>query len=359
MKKTFIIAEAGVNHNGSLELARQLVEVAAKSGADAVKFQTFRADTLVTESAPKAKYQIEQTSDAGSQYGMLKALELSEEYHIALIRHAKENNILFLSTPFDLDSAALLTDKFNLPIMKVASGEITNSPLLLQLARTGKPIILSSGMSTLGDIEMALSVLAVGYLQPEITQPTLQDLMDAFRSEEGQAILQEKVSLLHCTTDYPVSYTEVNLKAMDTMRRAFNLPVGYSDHTQGIEIAIAAVARGATLIEKHFTLDRNLPGPDHQASLEPQELNAMVSAIRHVEQALGHGQKLPTSAEYPNRAIARKSLVALKNISAGEVFTTENLGLKRPGSGIPAVSYWEWLGKVSTTEYQQNDLIGA
>ncbi|MES2218869.1 MAG: N-acetylneuraminate synthase [Pseudomonadota bacterium] len=357
MSKTFIIAEAGVNHNGSMEMAMELINTAVTSGADAVKFQTFRADSLVTESAPKANYQLDNTNQAESQYKMLKALELSKADHDKLMAHAAQKKIQFLSTPFDLESLSLLTKTFNLPIIKIASGEITNSPMLLAVARTQKPVIVSTGMANLGDIEMALSVLAFGYLDNREARPSLQQFMDAYRSTAGQKKLYEKVTLLHCTTEYPVPFAEVNLKVLDTLKAAFNLPVGYSDHTQGIEIAIAAVARGATVIEKHFTLNKNLPGPDHKASLEPQELASMVSSIRHVEAALGHGQKIPTPAEYINRAIARKSLVALKNIAAGEVFTEANLGLKRPGSGVSGIYYWEWLGKVSATSYQPNELI--
>jgi N-acetylneuraminate synthase len=357
MNKTFIIAEAGVNHNGSMEMATALIDAAAMSGADAVKFQTFRAENLVTQSAPKANYQMEATGDSESQFMMLKALELTEDNHIHLMQHARTKKIQFLSTPFDLDSLSLLANKFDLPLIKLGSGEITNSPILLAIARTDKPVILSTGMANLGDIEMALSVLAFGYLNSTESKPSLLQFIDAYRSNEGQQKLKEKVTLLHCTTEYPAPYAEVNLKAMDTLRSAFNLPTGYSDHTPGIEIAIAAVARGATVIEKHFTLNRALPGPDHQASLEPQELAMLVNSIRHVELAIGHGQKIPMPSEYINRKIARKSLVALKNIAKGEIFSEENLGLKRPGSGIPGIYYWEWLGKVSANNYEQNDLI--
>jgi N-acetylneuraminate synthase len=357
MIKTFIIAEAGVNHNGSIKMALELVDAAAASGADAVKFQTFRADNLVTESAPKANYQLDNTNHAESQYSMLKALELSKDHHEQLMAHAKHKQIQFLSTPFDLESLSLLTQTFNLPIIKFASGEITNSPMLLAAARTQKPIILSTGMATLGDVEMALSVLAFGYLNRTNHKPSMTDFINAYRSVEGQEILQTKITLLHCTTEYPVPFAEINLKALDTLNKAFNLPVGYSDHSQGIEIAIAAVARGAVVIEKHFTLDNTLPGPDHKASLEPHELTAMVSGIRHVEQALGNGIKIPTPAEFNNRAIARKSLVALKDIAPGEIFTAENIGLKRPGSGISGLFYYEWLGRVSPAKFQQNELI--
>jgi N-acetylneuraminate synthase len=357
MTKTFIIAEAGVNHNGSINLAKELIDAAVEARADAIKFQTFRADKLLTATAPKASYQTVRTPVAESQYEMLKKLELSQQDHAILIDYCRQKNIQFLSTPFDLASVDLLTKTFDLSRLKLASGEITNAPLLLKAARTGKPIILSTGMSMLGDIEMALSILAFGYLNNEETKPSQAQFIDAYRSQDGQQTLQQRVTLLHCTTEYPAAFSEVNLKAIDTLRFAFNLPVGYSDHTVGVEVPIAAVARGATMIEKHFTLNRNLPGPDHQASLEPGELIKMINAIRHIEMAIGDGNKIPSPNEFKNRAIARKSLVALCNINKGEVFTENNLGLKRPGNGIPGIHFWKWLGKVSQHDYSENDLI--
>ena len=291
MTRTYIIAEAGVNHNGSLHLAKKLIDVAAASGADAIKFQTFQADKLLTFTAPKADYQIIATPKAESQYEMIKNLELSLEDHALLVDYCRNKKIQFLSTPFDVESVDLLAKTFDLPFLKLASGEITNAPLLFQLARTGKPILLSTGMSTLGDIEFALSVLALGYLNNKETKPSYHHLIDAYRSQEGQQVLKKNVTLLHCTTEYPAPFAEVNLKVLQTLRSAFHLPVGYSDHTKGIEIAIAAVALGAIVIEKHFTLDRTFPGPDHQSSLEPDELAAMVKTIRHVEMAMGEGYK--------------------------------------------------------------------
>lgn len=303
----YIIAEAGVNHNGSLEMAKELIRVAADAGADAVKFQTFKAEELVSKDTPKADYQQKTTGTEESQYQMLKRLELNEEMHSVLMEYCKICCIEFLSTPFDEYSLNMLIKKYDIPYIKIPSGEITNAPFLLQIARTGKKVILSTGMSTLGEIETALQVLAFGYVENN-SGPSLQNFEQAYISEAGQTALQQKVKLLHCTTEYPAPLQEVNLRVLDTLRSAFNLPVGYSDHTQGIVVPIAAAARGAVLIEKHFTLDRELSGPDHKASIEPDELRNMVSAIRDVEVALGNSLKLPTISEYKNKKVARKSL---------------------------------------------------
>lgn len=343
VSSTYIIAEAGVNHNGSLDMAMRLVELAAESGADAVKFQTFRADKLVSRSAPKAEYQTRTTDILESQYEMIRKLELDRDAHEQLIAHCRECGIAFLSTPFDLESVELLAGRFDLPCIKIPSGDITNAPLLLKIANTGKPVILSTGMSTLGEIEDALGVLAFGYLGNSV--PSIMNFRAAYSSSEGQAALLGMVTLLHCTTEYPAPFGEVNLKVMDTLKSAFGLPVGYSDHTEGIAVPIAAVALGATVIEKHFTLDRNLPGPDHMASLEPGELKEMVTAIRAIEQALGSAKKFPTASELRNMTIARKSLVAACKIEAGESFTTANLAVKRPGSGLSPMLFWEVLGR--------------
>lgn len=353
---TYIIAEAGVNHNGSLALAKQLIDVAAEAGADAVKFQTFRAERLVSKSAPKAEYQTKTTDVSESQFEMIKKLELDETAHRLLIEHCRKRGIQFLSTPFDLESIDLLTNIFDLPILKLPSGEITNAPLLLKAAQTGKPVILSTGMSTLGEIESALGVLAFGYIE-DAGSPSLEAFQKAFCSERGQRTLKEKVTLLHCTTEYPAPFNEVNLKAMDTMRNAFGLPVGFSDHTSGISIAVGAVARGAAAIEKHFTLDRNLPGPDHKASLEPHELKSMIELIRQVEISLGSGLKLPAMSELKNIQIARKSLVAAKAIRKGEMLTAGNIGVKRPGTGISPLFYWELLGKEANRDYSQDEML--
>ncbi|WP_425217134.1 N-acetylneuraminate synthase [Tumidithrix helvetica] len=355
-RNVYIIAEAGVNHNGSLELAKQLVDVAVASGADAVKFQTFKAEKVVSQSAPKAAYQSQVTDASESQLEMIKHLELDEDAHNILLDYCQKRNIQFLSTPFDLESVDLLASKLNLPRLKLPSGEITNAPLLLKAAQTHKPIILSTGMSTLGEVEAALGVLAFGYTQTN-ESPSISAFQAAYRSTLGQQALQQNVVLLHCVTEYPTPFAEVNLRAMDTLKAAFGLPVGFSDHTLGIAIAIAAVARGATIIEKHFTLDRNLRGPDHQASLEPNELATMVKSIRQVEEALGSGLKIPAPSELKNQAIARKSLVAAVPIAAGHIFTTQNLTTKRSGIGIPPIDYWQWLGKTAAKDYKQDEII--
>ena len=353
---TYIIAEAGVNHNGSLDLARQLIDVAADAGADAVKFQTFKAQNLVSKSAAKADYQVNTTGSVESQFDMIQKLELDESAHRELISHCHARNIEFLSTPFDHASVDLLAATLDLPLLKIPSGEITNGPLLLKVARTGKPLILSTGMSTLEEVQEALGVLAFGLLGSE-QPPSLEGFRRAFASEEGRAVLRQKVSLLHCTTEYPAPLAEVNLRAMDTLAEAFGLPVGYSDHTTGITIPVAAVARGAVIIEKHFTMDRSLPGPDHQASLEPDELRAMVRSIREVETALGDGVKRPTASELKNLPVARKSLVASAEIIAGEAFTAEKLAVKRPGNGVSPMQFWDFLGRNATCGYHPDEKV--
>ena len=355
---TYIIAEAGVNHNGSLELAKELIIKAAEAGADAVKFQTFRAEKLASGSAPKAAYQMETTDASESQIAMLKKLELKESDYPALIKLAEEHHIDFISTPFEVDSLHFLIDDCHLPLIKIPSGEITNAPFLLDAARCDMPIIMSTGMATLGEVEAALSVLAYGYTHGHDECPTSQrDFVDAYASDEGQAQLRRNVRLLHCTTEYPAPFDEVNLRAMDTMREAFGLTVGYSDHTEGIAVPIAAVARGACIIEKHFTLDKNMEGPDHKASLEPDELKAMVAAIRQIEKSLGSGIKYPSEREKKNIDIVRKSLVAAKAIKKGETFTSENLATKRPGSGVSPMMYWDLIGKKAEKEYRVDELI--
>jgi len=355
-KKVFIIAEAGVNHNGSLDMALELIEVAANAGADAVKFQTFKADKVVSRYASKAEYQTRNTRTVESQLEMVKKLELDEKQHMLLAEHCGKHGIEFMSTPFDLDSVDFLANVVNISRLKLPSGEITNGLMLLKVAQTGKPIILSTGMSTLDEVETALGVLAFGFIKSQ-EKPSMEAFKKAYSSNEGQSFLRQKVSLLHCTTEYPAPFDEVNLKAIDTLRAKFGLPVGYSDHTMGIAVPIAAVARGAVIIEKHFTMDRNLPGPDHKASLEPNELKQMISSIRQIELALGNGIKQPTASELKNMAVARKSLVAIKEIKKGELFREDNVGAKRPGQGIPPVYFWDVLGKVAPRDISIDEMV--
>lgn len=354
--RAFIIAEVGVNHNGSLDLAHRLVEAAAAAGADAVKFQTFRADALVSRSAPKARYQVRTTGEAESQHEMIRRLELDEAAHGELVAHCRRAGIEFLSTPFDAGSLEMLAVRFGVSRIKISSGDITNAPFLLQVARTGRPVILSTGMSTLGEVEAALGVLAFGFTEASAT-PSPARFEEAFASAAGLEALRSRVVLLHCTTEYPAPFADVNLRAMDTLAEAFGLPVGYSDHTPGISVPIAAAARGATVIEKHFTLDRAMPGPDHAASLQPDELGRMVQSIREVEAALGSPRKHPAGSEMGNRAVARKSLVATRAIRKGEAFSPDNLGVKRPGDGVSPFRYWEWLGRAAGRDYARDEGI--
>ncbi len=355
-KPVYIIAEAGVNHNGSLDAARKLIEAAAKIGADAIKFQTFQPENLVSRFAPKADYQLKVTDPGQSQLEMLKTLHFDEIQHQELFAHCRTCNIAFISSPFDLESLDLLINGLNVSWIKIASGEITNAPLLFKAASSGKKIILSTGMSTLGDIEAGLGVLALAYLGTG-EPPSNEACRQAYTSAEGQNILKEKVILLHCTTEYPAPINEVNLYALDTLRTAFGLNVGFSDHTRGIAVSVAAAARGAAVIEKHFTLDKKLPGPDHQASLEPDEFMAMVKSIRQVEAALGSLIKMPSPSEVKNRDAVRKSLVAANNIKQGEVFTEHNLAIKRPGTGISPFNYWAMLGKKAVRDFAADELV--
>lgn len=350
-----IIAEAGVNHNGSLETALALVDAAANVGADFVKFQTFSAEALVTGDAPKAAYQARQTGDDGTQFDMLKSLELSADDHRELVAHCRQRGISFLSTPFDLASLALLTDDLGLRRIKIGSGDLTNAPLLLDTARRGCDVILSTGMATMDEIERALSVLAFGYT--EVGPASADAFAKAFMSGPGQAALRGRVTLLQCTTEYPASLTDINLRVMGTMAAAFGLPVGFSDHSVGAAAAIGAAARGACVIEKHLTLDRAMKGPDHAASMEPEEFRAMVMAIRDVEAALGSSEKRPTEVEIANRAVARKSLLAACAIAKGDYFTEENLTVKRPESGVSALEYFDRLGRKADYAYAANEFI--
>lgn len=356
--QVYIIAEAGVNHNGDMELARRLVREGAGAGANAIKFQTFRPENLVTQTAEKADYQKVTTGTKESQLEMLQKLTLHNKDYLELQNLCKECGVDFISTPFDSDSLKFLITDLDMPFIKVPSGEITNAPFLLEIANTGKPLVLSTGMATLGEVESALAVLAYGYLKTDFPE-CFQAVQDAYVSVEGQDILREKVKLLHCTTQYPASPAQANLKAMDTMARAFNLPVGYSDHTEGISIPVAAAARGAVIIEKHFTLDKTLPGPDHKASLEPDELRQMVKSIRAVEQAIGNGVKIPAEEEKANINIVRKSLVAADDIMRGETFSIENLKAKRDGTGLSPMNIWQVLGEKAKRAYNRDEKIEA
>lgn len=330
MSKIFVIAEAGVNHNGNIDLARKLVDVAVTAGADAVKFQTFKAENLVCRSACKADYQMETTDQEESQFDMLKKLELTPKMHEQLIDYCRQKGIMFLSTPFDTDSLHYLI-RCGIGIIKISSGEITNYPFLREIGRTGKKVIISSGMSALDEVRDAVKAL----------------------TENGSG----GITVLHCNTEYPTPYADVNLRAMLTLKEKLGVDVGYSDHTKGIEVPIAAAALGASVIEKHFTLDKNMPGPDHKASLEPAELQAMVSAIRNIESALGNGRKEPSKSEKKNIAIARKSIVAKCDIETGEVFTEDNLTTKRPGTGISPMQWNQVVGRRAKRKFNSDELI--
>lgn len=354
---TFVIAEAGVNHNGDLGMALRLVDAAAEAGADAVKFQSFRSADLVAQHAPKAEYQLRTTDNNESQFEMIRRLELDPAAHDTLHRHCVARGIEFLSTPFDTTSLHMLVERFAMRTIKVSSGDLNNAPFLLDIARASQRVILSTGMATLADIEAALGVLAFGWSPDALNTPPSRSAFEAaFASIEGQQHLRERVVVLHCTTEYPAPCNEVNLRAMSTLAAAFPVSVGYSDHTQGIHIPLAAVALGATLIEKHFTLDRELPGPDHKASLLPSELAAMVRGIREVEQALGDGIKRPTASEWKNRAVARKSLVAARDTRAGEPL---DLACKRPGSGRSPLDFWQLQHQPASRDYAADEAIDS
>lgn len=330
MQKTFIIAEAGVNHNGSLTIAKKLVEKAKEAGADCIKFQTFCPEMLVCKSAVRANYQIKNTSSDGSQLQMLKELALDYKQTKILKEFCESQEILFLSSPFDLPSIDFLLE-LNIKAWKIPSGEITNLPYLEKIGRTKKPVILSTGISNKKEIESAVYIL----------------------KENGI----ESIALLHCTSEYPAPYDEINLSAIRTMKEYFQLPVGYSDHTIGIEASVASVALGASIIEKHFTLDKTMRGPDHVASLEPSQFRQMVLEIRNVEKALGNGIKEPSLSELKNRDIVRKSIVARHNIQKGDIFTEENITVKRPGGGINPMRWYDIIGKVSNKDFEEDEMI--
>jgi len=331
---TLIIAEAGVNHNGNFELAKQLIAAAADAGVDFIKFQTFKAGNIVSKSAKKASYQERNINDGNdSQYAMLKQLEIPEEWYVDLVKLSNDLGIKFLSTGFDIESIDFL-DNLGTPLYKIPSGEITNKPYLRHIAKKNKPVILSTGMANMDEIKAAINVLV------------------------DNGISKSDITVLHCNTEYPTPMEDVNLKAMDLIHRELGVKVGYSDHTQGIEVPIAATALGAVVIEKHFTIDRNLPGPDHKASLEPSELKAMVKAIRNIELAIsGSGLKEPSKSEIKNISVARKSIVANRHIIKGELLSEENLTVKRPGDGISPMLWDEVIGKIAIKDFDVDDLI--
>ncbi|RDB42160.1 N-acetylneuraminate synthase [Halomonas sp. DQ26W] len=353
--KTYIIAEAGVNHNGDRQRAFDLVDAAAIAGADAVKFQTFNAKRLAALTAPKAAYQKQTTAADQSQLEMLEALELPLEWHAALQVHAHQRGIEFLSTAFDIQSLAFL-ETLDLPFYKVPSGELTNGPLLWAFARTGKPLVLSTGMATLSEVEQGLAVVSHA-LRNDQPPTSLNEVWQCWSDPLARAALVGQVSLLHCTSQYPTPMHEVNLKALNTLAEVFRLPVGYSDHTQGTLIPVAAVARGATILEKHFTLDRQLSGPDHKASLEPDELKRMVGEIRAIAEALGDGQKVPQASEWDTRSAARQNLVAAAPIKQGEQFSANNLTTARAGQGELAMAYWDRLNQPAARDYQPGEAV--
>ncbi len=328
----FIIAEIGVNHNGKIELAKELIDIAKKSGADAVKFQTFVTENDISQLAPKAAYQKSSSNTLESQFEMVKRLELSKKEHIILKKYCDKNNIIFLSSPFDEGSVDFLNE-LDLNLIKIPSGEITHVPYLRKIGKINKPVILSTGMSTLEEVSFAVS----------------------FLYESG--LSKDNLSLLHCTTEYPCPFEDVNLNAMLTLKEKFNVPVGYSDHTPGIIVSVAAVALGATIIEKHITLDKTLPGPDHKASLDPSEFESLVRSIRQIEVSLGDGKKIPAPSEMKNISVARKSIIAKKHILKGELLTEENIICKRPGSGISSIHWDDVIGKVASQDYEYDSFI--
>ena len=352
-----IIAEAGVNHNGSLKLALQLVRIAAKAGVDAVKFQTFKAGNLATPNAPKADYQNQSESISESQYDMLRRLELSREDHIKIIESCQDLNIQFMSSAFDMESLSFLCKDLSLNQIKFGSGEITNAPLLYEAARSGCNIILSTGISSIDDIKDALGVLAYGMLSKSCEYPKSEDFREILSRTAAWDILKKRVSLLHCTSEYPAPYRDCNLLAIDVLRTTFGLEVGYSDHTEGTEICLAAAALGASIIEKHFTINRSLTGPDHAASIEGEELKSLVDGVRKIELALGSAAKSPQASELKNKQAIRKCIVADTTIKKGDTFSTGNLTIKRPDIGISPKYFFDLLGQKADRDYSKDEPI--
>jgi N-acetylneuraminate synthase len=354
----FIIAEAGVNHNGSVDTAKELIHAAAKCGVDAVKFQTFQATSLIARTAPKAAYQVASGPENEGQLEMVRALELPRTAWKELVAHCNAEGVRFLSTPFDAASLRLLVDDLQMPIVKIGSGEISNAPFLLDVARTQLPVILSTGMSTLGDVEEALGIFAWAWTG-ESGAPGRDSFMRARYTDEGQRSLRAGLTLLQCVTEYPTPFDAVNLRGMDTLRQAFGLPVGFSDHTLGWAVPLAAVARGATVIEKHFTLSQSMEGPDHRASLEPDQMRAMVEAIRQVEACLGSPVKGPSRVEWGNRGVARRGLVAARDLPAGHVIAPADITSKRPANGLAPMDYWDVVGRRLRTALSEESPIQA
>ena len=352
-----VIAEAGVNHNGSLDLALELTEVAAKAGACAVKFQTFKAEQVATKAAEKASYQKQSTGNSGSQLDMLRSLELKKEWHKELSELAVKLGMEFMSTPFDEDSLRFLVDEVGVKTLKIPSGEITNAPLLLEFARSDCELILSTGMSSMAEVEEAVSLLGWAMAFPERQPSSRKEFQEAWRTPEIFDLLKSRLTVLHCTSQYPAPPEFVDLKAMQAMKERLQLPVGYSDHTQGQNIAVAAVATGASVIEKHFTLDCSMDGPDHQASLEPEPLAQMITAVREVDLAMGDGVKAMQACEKDTALVARRSLVARRALKAGDVIGCADLGVMRPGTGINPMNYWDVAGSSVKEDILENDLI--
>ena len=358
MKKIYIIAEAGVNHNGNKEIAFKLIDKGVAAGADAIKFQIFKAENLATASAEKAPYQLKTTKTKQTQKQMLKSLELSLETYFELKKYCEKLNTDFLITAFDHESLEFIIKKLKVKKLKIPSGEITNGPFILQHARSGLDIILSTGMADIAEIEKALSIIAYGYLNIDKKDViNADDFEKAYKSTDGQKKLRSKVTLLHCTTEYPAPLDELNLNAIKSLNTKFQLQTGYSDHSNGIIASIIASTLDISVIEKHFTLDKNMNGPDHKASLDPQELELMIDYIRSIENIMGNGKKRISKSETKNLHVARKSIVAIRDIKKGEIFTENNISFKRPGLGISPMKYWDIINKVSDREYKKDELI--
>jgi N-acetylneuraminate synthase len=356
-KKVLIIAEAGVNHNGSLDLAKKLVDIAVEAKADIIKFQTFNTELCISKNVEKALYQKKSTDNDETQYEMVKKLELSYSEYLEVRNYCLHKGIQFISTAFDLPSLDFLSQELNVPFLKIPSGDVLNGPLLLNAAKTGKKIILSTGMCSLGDIEMALGVLAFGYMNDKTAKPSLELFKSSYYSDLGRKFLKENVTLLHCTTEYPAPFNEINLKVMNTLKVAFDLNVGLSDHSEGIIVPIGAVAMGAQVIEKHFTIDKNMDGPDHKASLNPSELKNMIQSIRKIEESLGETIKIPRSSEQKNMKIAKKTLVSTRKIKKGEILKEMDITFKRAGGGIDPIHYWNMIGSKALKNYNIDDVI--